>query len=72
MKVLSIYPEHGNPEVRALLNIMVYPREGSSDLKAHILWTTTRMDMNNTHRIPNNFVPVLSIETSEGKTDEYS
>jgi hypothetical protein len=67
MKVLSIYPEHGNPEVRALLNIMVYPREGSSDLKAHILWTTTT-----THRIPNNFVPVLSIETSEGKTDEYS
>jgi hypothetical protein len=34
--VLSIYPEHGNPEVRAHLNRMVYPRDGRSDLKAQI------------------------------------
>ena len=71
MTVLSIYPEHGNPEVRAHLNRMVYPRDGCSDLKAQILWTTTRMDMNNNHWIPNHFVPVLSIEISESKTDEY-
>jgi hypothetical protein len=71
MPVLSIYPEHGNPEVRAHLNRMVYPRDGRSDLKAQIVWTTTRMDMNNNHWIPNHFVPVLSIEISESKTDEY-
>ena len=71
MTVLSIYPEHGNPEVRAYLNRMVYPRDGRSDLKAHILWTTTRVDMNNNHWIPNHCVPVLSIEISESKTDEY-
>ena len=71
MTVLSIYPEHGNPEERALLNRMVYPRDGRSDLKAQILWTTTRMDMNNNHWISNHFVPVLSIEISESNTDEY-
>ena len=71
MTVLSIYPEHGNPEVRAHLNIIGYPRDGRSDLKTHMLWTTTRMDMNNNHWIPNHFVPVLSIEISESKTDEY-
>jgi hypothetical protein len=41
MTVLSIYPEHGNPDVRAHLNRMVYPRDGRSDLKANIVWTTT-------------------------------
>jgi hypothetical protein len=71
MPVLSIYPEHGNPEVRARLNRMVYPRDGRSDLKAQIVWTTTRMDMNNNHWIPKHFVPVLSIDISESKTDEY-
>jgi hypothetical protein len=71
LTVLSIYPEHGNPEVRALLNRMVYPRDGRSNLKAQILWTTTRMDMNNNHWISNHFVPVLSIEISESNTDEY-
>jgi hypothetical protein len=71
MPFLSIYLEHGNPEVRAHLNRMVYPRDGRSDLKAQILWMTTRMNMNNNHWIPNHFVPVLSIEISESKTDEY-
>jgi hypothetical protein len=71
MPVLSIYPEHGNPEIRAYLNRMVYPRDGRSDLKAHIVWTTTIVDMNNNHWIPNHCVPVLSIEISESKTDEY-
>jgi hypothetical protein len=71
MPVLSIYPEHGNPEVRAHLNRMVYPRDGRSDFKAQILWTTTRIYMNNNHWIPNHFVPVLLIEISESKTDEY-
>jgi hypothetical protein len=71
MPVLSIYPKHGNPAERAHLNRMVYPRDGRSDLKAHMLWTTTGMDMNNNHWIPNHFVPVLSIEISESNTDEY-
>jgi hypothetical protein len=71
MPVLSIYPKHGNPEERAHLNRMVYPRDGRSDLKAYLLWTTTGMDMNNNHWIPNHFVPVLSIEISESNTDEY-
>ena len=71
MTVLFIYPEHGNPEVRAHLNRMVYPRDGRSDLKAQIWWTTTRMNMNNNHWIPNHFVPVLSIEMSQSNTDEY-
>ena len=38
MPVLSIYPEHGNPQIRAHLNRMVYPRDGGSDLKTHICW----------------------------------
>ena len=71
MPVLSIYPKHGNPEERAHLNIIVYPRDGRSDLKAQMVWTTTRMDMNTNHWIPNHFVPVLSIAISESNTDEY-
>ena len=71
MTVLSIYPKHGNPKERAHLNRMVYPRDGRSDLKAQMVWTTTRMDMNNNHWIPNHFVPVLSIAISESNTDEY-
>ena len=58
MPVFSIYLEHGNPEVRARLNRMVYPRDGRSDLKAQIVWTTTRIYMNNN-------------QISESKTDEY-
>jgi hypothetical protein len=50
---------------------MVYPRDGRSNLKAQILWATTRMDMDNNHWIPNHFVPVLSIAISESNTDEY-
>jgi hypothetical protein len=71
MPVLSIYPKHGNPEERAHLNRMVYSRDGRSDLKAQMKWTTTRMDMNTNHWIPNHFVPVLSIAISESNTDEY-
>jgi hypothetical protein len=69
--VLSIYPKHYSPEVRAHLYRMAYARDGRSDFKAHMLWTTMRMDMNNNNWIPIHFVPVLSIEISERKTDEY-
>ncbi|KAJ8300918.1 hypothetical protein KUTeg_022437 [Tegillarca granosa] len=59
--VFSIYPNKGNPSVRADLNRMVYPRlnREEDDRVASIMWTTTRLDMNDQNWIPNHFVPVL-------------
>jgi len=52
------------------LNRIVYPREPESDIVAQILWTTTRIDMNNNNWIPNHFVPVLPVDISQSTYEE--
>lgn len=68
--ICSIYPDHGNPVVRGHLNRIVYPRNPESAIVANILWTTTRIDMNNNYWVPNQFVPVLSLDMSRNTRDE--
>ena len=64
LPIYSVYPKLGNPNVRADLNRMIYPRQTSVSRDCiYILWTSTRYDMLDKNWMPNHFVPVLPIDS---------
>ena len=61
MKVFSVYPMLGNPNVRNHLHRMIEPRINSSQQTAFIMWTSTR-SKSPYNWLPNHFVPLLSFK----------
>ncbi|XP_070182136.1 uncharacterized protein [Littorina saxatilis] len=62
MPIFSAYPNCGNPFVRADLHRLVMPRIDTANPPGEpliVMWTSTRVDMNMTHWIPNHFTPGL-------------
>ncbi|CAG2186302.1 unnamed protein product [Mytilus edulis] len=57
--IVSVYPKKGNPNVRKDLYRRIEPMEKDSDKPLYIMWTSTRLDMNNNYWVPNHFVPLL-------------
>lgn len=67
-RLFSVYPNLGNPNVRKDLNRWIHPRQPCGISKtdnqpAFIMWTSTRQDMNETHWVPNHFVPLMTVKT---------
>jgi hypothetical protein len=63
--IMSCYPEFINSEVRNCLHRLVFPSHTSkASAIAHILWTSTRLDMTPQNWIPNHFVPLVEIDKS--------
>ena len=64
VKLFSVYPNKGNPNVQKDLNRLLFPRcaneKPCSPDTTFIMWTTTRMDINNPeYFVPNHFVPLV-------------
>ena len=62
--VFSVYPQLGNPGVRADLHRLVLPRPFSNTFvpckePLMIMWTSNRHDMTKSNWVPNHFVPVI-------------
>lgn len=61
-KLVSIYPDLGNPMYKLTMNRSIVPRENiNGDSAGFILWTTTRQDMTFSNWVPNHFVPLLNV-----------
>lgn len=72
--IFSAYRNRGSPVVRQDLHRLILPRVSDrtcvpDDEQLVIMWTSTRLDMKNTHWIPNHFVPVV-LHASRSETDE--
>ena len=61
--IQSVYPQRGNPVVRKDLHRLIMPCQDNAPQKmsVHIMWTSTRTDMNFEYWVPNHFVPLLPI-----------
>ena len=68
MTVFSVYPARGNPHVRDQLHRRIQPRVKSADGEVRIMWSSTRLDMEGSHWIPNHFVPVLHLKPTVNGT----
>jgi len=59
MPIYSVYPNLGNPMVRADLHRLIIPRIQKRNDIANTLWSSTRSDMLQAHWVTNHVMPVL-------------
>jgi hypothetical protein len=66
-QIVFVYPNKGNPSVRADLNRLIMTWHQTSDHVCYMMWTSTRDDMVNKHWVPNHFVPLVPLIAPSAK-----
>lgn len=68
-KVVSIFPDKGEEDMRSLAKRTILPQDQSATSAKFIMWTSHREGLTEEHWVPSHFVPLLPLHPS---SDELS
>ena len=63
-KVVSIFPDKGEEDMRSLAKRTILPQDQSATSAKFIMWTSHREDLTEEHWVPSHFVPLLPLHPS--------